>query len=404
MPGSPIDPTAPRSARELISVVRALRSNLRDVDRALAKMDAGTYGTMRALRASDRRRATRGLPWAMLCIDCKQEGVRRPRDQGGGSCRGCWWSSATPGASATRPTPRPTATRAPTRSGTPRSAVGGLDVPALESLGLGLLTGIEGVDATRRAGNRPWPRDGAFRRQGHDDRALGDDGHPARRALPPVPGRVPAGDRGAVRASDRAADPRQRARLGHGDHRPARARAHGDRRARSCTRAATPSSRSRATRPSCRWSSSTSGAASRAACSSGPHRVGRVIARPFEGEPGAFVRSPERRDLSVPPPGPTVLDALSAAGVPVCGVGKIRDIFDGQGIGEAAYSDSNAHGVDLTIEYLRRPGAGVRVHEPRRLRLEVRPSERPGGLRRARSRRSIGVCPSCSRPSTAGSC
>jgi phosphopentomutase len=89
----------------------------------------------------------------------------------------------------------------------------------------------------------------------------------------------------------------------------------------------------------------------------GPHRVGRVIARPFEGEPGAFVRSPERRDLSVPPPGPTVLDVLSEAGVLVCGVGKIRDIFDGRGIGEAAYSDSNAHGVDLTIDYLRRPGA-----------------------------------------------
>ena len=88
----------------------------------------------------------------------------------------------------------------------------------------------------------------------------------------------------------------------------------------------------------------------------GPHRVGRVIARPFEGEPGAFVRSPERRDLSVPPPGPTVLDSLAAAGVLVCGVGKIRDIFDGRGIGEAVYSDSNNHGVDLTIEYLRRPG------------------------------------------------
>ena len=45
----------------------------------------------------------------------------------------------------------------------------------------------------------------------------------------------------------------------------------------------------------------------------GPHTVGRVIARPFEGEPGAFVRSPERRDFSVPPPGPTVLDRLQDA-------------------------------------------------------------------------------------------
>jgi phosphopentomutase len=87
----------------------------------------------------------------------------------------------------------------------------------------------------------------------------------------------------------------------------------------------------------------------------GPHNVGRVIARPFEGEPGAFVRSPERRDFSVPPPGPTVLDRLQDAGVAVLAVGKIQDIFSGQGITEGRYSDSNDHGVDLTLDYLRRP-------------------------------------------------
>lgn len=87
----------------------------------------------------------------------------------------------------------------------------------------------------------------------------------------------------------------------------------------------------------------------------GPHNVGRVIARPFEGRPGAFVRSPERRDFSVPPPGPTMLDRLQEAGVRVLGVGKIQDIFSGQGITEGRYSDSNDHGVDLTLEYLRRP-------------------------------------------------
>ena len=91
----------------------------------------------------------------------------------------------------------------------------------------------------------------------------------------------------------------------------------------------------------------------------GNHEVARVIARPFEGEPGAFVRSPERRDFSVPPPGPTVLDHLSGAGVPVYGVGKIQDIFCGQGITEARYSDSNDQGVDLTLEYLRRPGPAL---------------------------------------------
>ena len=91
----------------------------------------------------------------------------------------------------------------------------------------------------------------------------------------------------------------------------------------------------------------------------GRHEVGRVIARPFEGEPGAFVRSPERRDFSVPPPGPTVLDHAVAAGVRVYAVGKIQDIFSGQGITEGRYSDTNDQGVDLTLEYLRRPGPAL---------------------------------------------
>jgi phosphopentomutase len=88
----------------------------------------------------------------------------------------------------------------------------------------------------------------------------------------------------------------------------------------------------------------------------GEYNVGRVIARPFRGRPGAFERRPERRDFSVPPPGPTVLDLLNEAGVPVFGVGKIQDIFDGEGITDAVYSDSNDHGLDLTVELLRKRG------------------------------------------------
>jgi len=91
----------------------------------------------------------------------------------------------------------------------------------------------------------------------------------------------------------------------------------------------------------------------------GEHAVGRVIARPFEGRPGAFVRRPERRDFSVPPPGPTVLDRLVEAGVAVRAVGKIQDIFDGHGITEARYSDSDDHGIDLTLEYLGAPGTAL---------------------------------------------
>jgi phosphopentomutase len=91
----------------------------------------------------------------------------------------------------------------------------------------------------------------------------------------------------------------------------------------------------------------------------GPHAVGRVIARPFDGAPGSFVRRPERRDYAVAPPGPTVLDRIHDEGVRVLGVGKIGDIFSGRGIDEGVYSDSNDHGVDLTLEYLGRPGPAL---------------------------------------------
>ena len=87
----------------------------------------------------------------------------------------------------------------------------------------------------------------------------------------------------------------------------------------------------------------------------GEHLVGRVIARPFAGEPGSFARTPDRRDLAVPPPQPTVLDFVRKVGIPVYGVGKIADLFSGQGLTESLYSQSNEHGLDLTLEYLERP-------------------------------------------------
>ncbi|MDP9243371.1 MAG: phosphopentomutase, partial [Actinomycetota bacterium] len=91
----------------------------------------------------------------------------------------------------------------------------------------------------------------------------------------------------------------------------------------------------------------------------GTHRVGRVIARPFDGQPGAFVRTAGRRDFSVPPPGPTLLSACRDSGVAVYAVGKIQDIFAGEGITEGRYSDSNDHGIDLTLSYLGRPGPSL---------------------------------------------
>ena len=86
----------------------------------------------------------------------------------------------------------------------------------------------------------------------------------------------------------------------------------------------------------------------------GEHRVGRVIARPFMGEPGGFTRTHERRDFSVAPFGLTYLDRVLAAGRPVFGVGKIPDIFAGRGLTDSEHSESNDHGVDLTVKYLGR--------------------------------------------------
>ena len=105
-----------------------------------------------------------------------------------------------------------------------------------------------------------------------------------------------------------------------------------------------------------------------------------------------------------PPPGPTVLDAVRRPASPCCGVGKIDDIFSGQGITEARYSDSNDDGVDITLEYLRRPGTVAGLHEPGRLRFEVRAPQRPSRLREMRSRRSTAGSPSSSKRWTAGSC
>lgn len=64
----------------------------------------------------------------------------------------------------------------------------------------------------------------------------------------------------------------------------------------------------------------------------GEHGVSRVIARPFEGQPGAWRRTARRKDLSLPPPGPTLLDRLQAAHLPVVGVGKVDDLFAGRGV------------------------------------------------------------------------
>jgi phosphopentomutase len=74
--------------------------------------------------------------------------------------------------------------------------------------------------------------------------------------------------------------------------------------------------------------------------------VGRVIARPFVGQPGAFQRTANRRDFALTPFEPTLLDALTAAGWPVVAIGKIEDLFAGRGISRAVHTSSDADGMD----------------------------------------------------------
>lgn len=83
-----------------------------------------------------------------------------------------------------------------------------------------------------------------------------------------------------------------------------------------------------------------------------PFRIGRVIARPFVGPPGAFRRTYNRKDWPIACPEPTLLDELAAAGVPVIGVGKISDIFGGRGVSRSLHSEGNADGLRLVAEAL----------------------------------------------------
>ncbi len=82
----------------------------------------------------------------------------------------------------------------------------------------------------------------------------------------------------------------------------------------------------------------------------GKHRVGRVIARPFMGAPGHFMRTSRRHDYAVDPPWPMLMDVLKERRVPVFGVGKIHDIYNGRGVDNYVTTKSNADGMEkLTL-------------------------------------------------------
>lgn len=87
--------------------------------------------------------------------------------------------------------------------------------------------------------------------------------------------------------------------------------------------------------------------------------VGRVIARPFVGEPGRFTRTSNRRDYALEPFGDTLFDRLKGAGHEVVGIGKIEDLFAGRGLTRAIHTTSDAHGMDVVEAELARTPAGL---------------------------------------------
>jgi phosphopentomutase len=91
----------------------------------------------------------------------------------------------------------------------------------------------------------------------------------------------------------------------------------------------------------------------------GEHAVGRVIARPFLGRPGHFTRTEHRRDFSLAPPGPTLLDVLKKAGRDVIGIGKIEDLFAGRGLTARDHTETNREGMQATLDWLERDFSGL---------------------------------------------
>ncbi len=91
----------------------------------------------------------------------------------------------------------------------------------------------------------------------------------------------------------------------------------------------------------------------------GVNMVGRVIARPFLGQPGSFTRTANRRDFAAEPTSHTILDKLQNNGLDVIAVGKIEDIFSGRGVTIAEHTKTNMNGVDVTLEYMEQNNKGL---------------------------------------------
>lgn len=91
----------------------------------------------------------------------------------------------------------------------------------------------------------------------------------------------------------------------------------------------------------------------------GRHEVGRVIARPFIGKVGEFTRTTNRKDFSLVPPEPTLLDLLQAAGIPTAGIGKIDDLFAMRGLSTSNHTRTNAAGIEELLRVSRSMDTGL---------------------------------------------
>lgn len=91
----------------------------------------------------------------------------------------------------------------------------------------------------------------------------------------------------------------------------------------------------------------------------GEHAVGRVIARPFTGVDGAWTRTANRRDFSLAPFQPTLLDRLTERGTRVVTVGKVDDLFAGRGVSDAIHTKNNAEGQEILLDLAKQPGEGL---------------------------------------------
>jgi phosphopentomutase len=91
----------------------------------------------------------------------------------------------------------------------------------------------------------------------------------------------------------------------------------------------------------------------------GKHRVGRVIARPFEGAAGHFTRTSRRHDYAVDPPKPMLMDVLAEKKIPVFGIGKIHDIYNGRGVEDYATTKSNTDGMEKLTAALKQRSNGL---------------------------------------------